>query len=388
MSFFTIDKPPGVPHVVLKLLQLMGISVEQRVRYGRVILIFVVFLMAIAIPKMCFGYPDFESSVIGLAELFFQTNRFIGVLLIARNNETLTQLIRKAEGFTRAVLTEVPPVAQHLINQDKKINRVLKVYLIAILVPANFYSNAPIAMTLWSYYGATANESSIQFNLLMEENFYGLDIRSNLNHYLIFGAIMVPTAYLCSFVGTAKLVSLLTLIKYCTIYFQVVSLKIRDTARHRRYNTELSTIVRMHQDALEMATQLKTLTASILLMQLLLCVLVWSSMLLYFTVSGFGTQFINLLVLFLFDTTEMLGYCYLGNELSDAVSLLLCSSNQGENKGSVHSRSKYSCRPLKSAQCYTRTVGKTKILSCRRNCSCCCFVRKTASVLWPESLLT
>ncbi|XP_035796449.1 uncharacterized protein LOC118469073 isoform X3 [Anopheles albimanus] len=318
MSFFTIDKPPGVPHVVLKLLQLMGISVEQRVRYGRVILIFVVFLMAIAIPKMCFGYPDFESSVIGLAELFFQTNRFIGVLLIARNNETLTQLIRKAEGFTRAVLTEVPPVAQHLINQDKKINRVLKVYLIAILVPANFYSNAPIAMTLWSYYGATANESSIQFNLLMEENFYGLDIRSNLNHYLIFGAIMVPTAYLCSFVGTAKLVSLLTLIKYCTIYFQVVSLKIRDTARHRRYNTELSTIVRMHQDALEMATQLKTLTASILLMQLLLCVLVWSSMLLYFTVSGFGTQFINLLVLFLFDTTEMLGYCYLGNELSDA----------------------------------------------------------------------
>ncbi|XP_050082830.1 odorant receptor 30a-like [Anopheles aquasalis] len=320
MSFFTIDKPPGVPYVVLKLLHLMGISVEERVRYGHVLVIFLVFLVVIAVPKMCFGYPDFESTVIGFAELFFQTNRFVGVLLIALYNETLTKLIRKAEGFTRDVLTEAPPVAQHLISHDKQINRVLKAYLIAILVPANFYSNAPIAMTLWNYYGATGNESTIQFNLLMEENFYGLDIRTNLSHYLIFGAIMVPTAYLCSFVGTAKLVSLLTLIKYCTIYFQVVSLKIRDTARHQRYDTELNKIVRMHQDALEMATELKTLTAPILLMQFLLCVLVWSSMLLYFTVSGFGTQFINLFVLFLFDTTEMFGYCYLGNELSDAAS--------------------------------------------------------------------
>ncbi|XP_049548417.1 odorant receptor 63a-like [Anopheles darlingi] len=318
MSFFTIDKPPGVPYVVLKLLHLMGISVEQRVRYGLVVAIFLVFLVVIAIPKMCFGYPDFESSVIGLAELFFQTNRFVGVLLIALYNDTLIQLIRKAETFTRDVLTEVPPVAQHLISRDRQINRVLKVYLIAILVPANFYSNSPIAVTLWNYYGAAGNESSVQFNLLMEENFYGLDIRSNLCHYLIFGVIMTPTAYLCSFVGTAKLASLLALIKYCTIYFQVVSLKIQDTARHRRYDTELSKIIRMHQDALEMAQQLKTLTAPILLMQFLLCVLVWSSMLLYFTVSGFGTQFINLFVLFVFDTTEMFGYCYLGNELSDA----------------------------------------------------------------------
>ncbi|XP_053667101.1 odorant receptor 49b-like [Anopheles marshallii] len=318
MRFFTIENPPGVPHIALKLLRLVGVS-EAKTERCRCVPIFLVFIAIIAVPKIALGYPNFETSIIGLAELFFQTNRFVGVLLLVLYNNTLFSLVRQSESFTKNVLKESSPAAQYLTKTDAQITKITRLYLTALLVPANFYSYSPIISTLWNYYNAHQNNTTAPaFILHMEENFYGLNIRETFNHYLIFGAIMVPTSFLCAFVGTAKLVSILSLIKYCTIYFQLVTLKLQEiTQKQSCSSCELHSVLRMHQHALECGDLLTTLTAPIMLLQLLLCILVWSSMLLYFTVSGFNTQFINLFVLFLFDTTETFGYCYLGNQLSD-----------------------------------------------------------------------
>uniref|UniRef100_A0A182JFC9 Uncharacterized protein n=1 Tax=Anopheles atroparvus TaxID=41427 RepID=A0A182JFC9_ANOAO len=171
-------------------------------------------------------------------------------------------------------------------GKDAQMNKITRLYLTALLVPANFYSYSPILSTLWKYYSGPINGTDTQFILHMEENFYGLAIRTSLSHYLIFGAIMVPTSFLCAIVGTAKLVSILSLIRYCTIYFQLVTLKLRDTAGKQYFSHDVRSIVRMHEGALNCAELLKILTAPILLLQLILCVLVWSSMLLYFTVSS------------------------------------------------------------------------------------------------------
>ncbi|XP_058064615.1 putative odorant receptor 92a, partial [Anopheles bellator] len=317
MNFFVNDKPPGVPHLVVKLWKVLGVSDVHREQY-RCVPIFVTFLLIIAIPKIFFGYPDFKSGVIGLAELVCQTNRFIGVLLLALYRDVFYELIRQAECFTRDVLSGSPPIAKHLKTQDARINKVMKVCLLSILLPANFYSYSPILSTLWRYYSAPANATDVQFTLYMEENFYGLNVRTSLRDYLLFGVFMVPTSFLCAFVGSVKIVAMLAIIKYCTVYFQLVALKIQYTARERSFRSELKTIVQMHQGALNCAELLRTLTAPVMLMQIILCVLNWSSMLLYFTVSGFSTQFINLLVLFMFETIETFGYCYLGNQLSDA----------------------------------------------------------------------
>ncbi|XP_050078001.1 odorant receptor 2a-like [Anopheles maculipalpis] len=317
MRFFCINKPPGVPHIALKLLRLVGVSEVKTERY-RYIPMFVIFLAVIAVPKIVLGYPNFETSIIGLAELFFQTNRFVGVLLLVLYSDTLFELVRQSEAYTANVLTEPSKAAQYLKSTDAQITKITRFYLTALLVPANFYSYSPILSTLWKYYHAHDNDTTaVEFVLHMEENFYGLNIRETFGHYLIFGAIMIPTSFLCALIGTAKLVSLLSLVKYCTTYFQLVTLKLQEMVERQRLANEMKTIFQMHQHAISCADLLTTLTAPIMLLQLLLCILVWSCLLLYFTVSGFNTQFINLFVLFLFDTTETLGYCFLGNQLSD-----------------------------------------------------------------------
>uniref|UniRef100_A0A182QBF9 Uncharacterized protein n=1 Tax=Anopheles farauti TaxID=69004 RepID=A0A182QBF9_9DIPT len=284
MRFFRIEKPPGVPHIALKLLKFVGVSEVKAERY-RYAPMFVAFLIIIALPKIAFGYPDFETSIIGLAELFFQTNRFVGVLLLVLYHDTLFTLIRDAESFTKLVLQESSTVSQYLIAKDAQISKITRLYLIALLVPANFYSYSPILSTLWKYYNTPGNDTTPEFILSMEENFYGLDIRASLDHYLIFGTIMIPTSFLCALVGTAKLVSILSVIKYCTIYFELVTLKLDEMKQKQSFHLEMRTVLRMHQEALHCADLLKELTAPIMLLQLILCILVWSSMLLYFTVS-------------------------------------------------------------------------------------------------------
>nr|QXO36141.1 olfactory receptor Or16 [Anopheles melas] len=316
MRFFLIEKPPGVPHIALKLLRLVGVSQTQSERY-RYVPMFVLFLFTIAIPKIAFGYPNFETSIIGLAELFFQTNRFVGVLLLVIYSDSLFELVRQSEFFTKKVLSETSPVAEYLTKMDTQVTKITKLYLTALLVPANFYSYSPIVATLWKYYNTHENDTVPEFTLHMEEGFYRLNVREKLDHYLIFGAIMVPISFLCALVGTAKLVSILSLIKYCTIYFQLVKVKLEEVGRPENYAREIKSAIQMHQSALSCADLLHDITAPIMLLQLVLCILVWSSMLLYFTVAGFNTQFISLLILFMFDTTETFGYCYLGNQLSD-----------------------------------------------------------------------
>nr|QXO36177.1 olfactory receptor Or16 [Anopheles merus] len=316
MRFFLIEKPPGVPHIALKLLRLVGVSQTQSERY-RYVPMFVLFLLTIAIPKIAFGYPNFETSIIGLAELFFQTNRFVGVLLLVLYSDSIFELVRQSEFFTKNVLSETSPVAEYLTKMDAQVTKITKLYLTALLVPANFYSYSPIVATLWKYYNTHENDTAPEFTLHMEESFYRLNVREKLDHYLIFGAIMVPISFLCALVGTAKLVSILSLIKYCTIYFQLVKIKLEEVGRSENYTREIRSTIQMHQSALSCANLLHDITAPIMLLQLVLCILVWSSMLLYFTVAGFNTQFISLFILFMFDTTETFGYCFLGNQLSD-----------------------------------------------------------------------
>uniref|UniRef100_A0A182MFG7 Uncharacterized protein n=1 Tax=Anopheles culicifacies TaxID=139723 RepID=A0A182MFG7_9DIPT len=360
MKFFTIKNPPGVPHIALKLLRLVGVSETKAEKY-RYVPMFVIFIAIIAVPKIVFGYPNFESSIIGLAELFFQSNRFVGVLLLVLYKDTLFALVRQSEYFTKKLLKESSPAAQYLTKVDAHITKITRLYLTALLVPANFYSYSPIISTLWKYYNTHDNDTTGTEHVLhMEENFYGLNIRETLSHYLIFGVIMVPTSFICALVGTAKLVSILSLIKYCTIYFQLVTLKLEELLQKPSFDSyEIKSVLRMHQDALGCADLLATLTAPIMLLQLLLCILSayiahavyecnWENLTpktqkdLQLTLvraqrpvgitagkfcfmnmeqfaEGFNVNFMTLFVLFVFDTTETFAYCYLGEQLSQEV---------------------------------------------------------------------
>uniref|UniRef100_A0A182WQV5 Uncharacterized protein n=1 Tax=Anopheles minimus TaxID=112268 RepID=A0A182WQV5_9DIPT len=318
MNFFKLEQPPGVPHIPIKLLKMIGIIGRQKERF-RILPLFLVYFFIIALPKSCLGYPSFELAIIGIAELFFQTNTFCGIFLLFINGYKLEHFIKRARTFSQKVLSESSPaIVQHLTTQHEFIHKVTRIFFIVVLYAANFYVFAPILSTLYTLYRtAKSSNETIYYTLHMEENFYGLATRTSGADYLLFGAIMTPTSYLCAFAGTVKILTVCNCIIYCTLYFQLIQVKLQTVAQDNTFREELKTIVMLHQEALNCARFLESITSLVLLQQLLLCVLIWCSMLLYFTVSGFNVSFMNLFVLFVFDTTETLAYCYLGEQLSN-----------------------------------------------------------------------
>uniref|UniRef100_A0A182T9R2 Odorant receptor n=1 Tax=Anopheles maculatus TaxID=74869 RepID=A0A182T9R2_9DIPT len=220
--------------------------------------------------------------------MFFQTNTFCGIFLLFINGYKLERLIERARAFSRTVLQETSPaIVQQLNKQHELIHKVTRIFFIVVTYAAHFYVFAPILSTLYTLYGTTRNvNETVHYTLHMEENFYGLPTRTSGPYYLLFSAIMTPTSYLCAFAGTVKILTISNFIIYCTLYFQLVQVKLRTVAQENSFRQELKAIVTLHQDALNCAKLLESITSLVLLQQLLLCVLIWCSMLLYFTVSS------------------------------------------------------------------------------------------------------
>uniref|UniRef100_A0A182F1V2 Uncharacterized protein n=1 Tax=Anopheles albimanus TaxID=7167 RepID=A0A182F1V2_ANOAL len=318
MRLLEIENPPGVPHLAIKLLKLIGVTKEnaQRLRFA---VTFSGFVFMILIPKIVFRYHSLESAIIGTAELLFESNNFCGTLIIFINYDKYREFINAVEAFVQSEHFEPSNLANYIAQQHLKIHRAGRMYCYAILYAAHFYNFSPILFTAWSYYKSMESENkTLHFTLPMEGYYYGLAIHSSMRDYIIYAILMSPVIYLCALISVVKLLAIFSFTRYCTIYFQLVRLKIREVVLDHSFGKDLSSVIRMHQDVLHCAELLEELVSPVLLVQLILCVMIWSLMLLYFSVSGLGTQFGNLFVLFLITTIESFGYCYLGNELSDA----------------------------------------------------------------------
>uniref|UniRef100_A0A182TWW7 Uncharacterized protein n=1 Tax=Anopheles melas TaxID=34690 RepID=A0A182TWW7_9DIPT len=310
MEQFGEEQPAGMPHISIKLLRVFGVTGGPDERF-RILPVMLTYVFCIVVPKCFYGYPNQEIAIIGIAELFFLTNSFCGMFLLYLNRHKLAQFIRHVRTFS------LTAVVQHLTTQHDFIHKITRIYCIVVMFAAHFYVLTPFLSTLYAFYGTVRNENAtMHFALQIEENFYGLQTRTTTSHYLLFGMIMTPTVYLCAFTGTVKTVTICDTTIHCILYFQLVQLKLRIVAQDNTFRHELKTVVKMHQDALNCASLLESITSLVLLLQLILCVLIWSSMLLYFTVSGFDLNFMSLIVLFVFDTTETFAYCYLGEQLS------------------------------------------------------------------------
>lgn len=310
--FFTIHKPPGVPHLALKLLHAVGIANGETFSH-RFTAVYLLFIFFIAIPKLFCGYTSFEASVVGLAELFFQLNNFTGLLLVLVSSKQLQCLVRVGqtiadEGrqctFKNYLIACVSPstiyyysvtvfqfaqadMRQLLTSHHKRMHTWTRYYCLVILYTVSIFATAPICATFWSYVRAAHRNTTAQYVLHMEEDFYGLQIRSSLRSYLMFAIPMVPTSYVCAYVGCAKIMIVFNFTSYCTVYFRLVALQLQYQTRavpfDRSDRDSIRTIVAMHQQALCCADLLETIVSPIMLMQIVLCVLMSSSMVLYFT---------------------------------------------------------------------------------------------------------
>nr|XP_049465055.1 uncharacterized protein LOC120955726 [Anopheles coluzzii] len=282
--FFTIHKPPGVPHLALKLLHAVGIANGETFSH-RFTAVYLLFIFFIAIPKLFCGYTSFEASVVGLAELFFQLNNFTGLLLVLVSSKQLQCLVRVGQTIADEVFQFAQAdMRQLLTSHHKRMHTWTRYYCLVILYTVSIFATAPICATFWSYVRAAHRNTTAQYVLHMEEDFYGLQIRSSLRSYLMFAIPMVPMSYVCAYVGCAKIMIVFNFTSYCTVYFRLVTFQLQYQTRTVPSDRDsIITIVTMHQQALCCADLLETIVSPIMLMQIVLCVLMSSSMILYFT---------------------------------------------------------------------------------------------------------
>ncbi|XP_053667106.1 odorant receptor 94a-like [Anopheles marshallii] len=295
---------------------MVGIAGERTHRY-RFLPVFSTFILTIAIPKIFFGYSSFEASIVGIAELLFQFNNFVGLLMFWIHDDSLKCLIACGRKLTDEVFNSGQHgMVQLLTFQHKRMHKFTKYYCMLISCTGSIYACGPMCATFWSYYRSIHTNSTVHHILQMEENFYGLAIRSSFTHYLLYAVTMAFVSYVCAYVGIAKILACFNFINYCILYFELVALKLQNETQRRIDRNGVRAIVTMHQQTLYCARLLEMIVSPLMLMQVILCVLMSSSMILYFTFGDSTGHMINIFIILLVVTTETLGYCYLGTRLS------------------------------------------------------------------------
>ncbi|XP_055593537.1 odorant receptor 22c-like [Uranotaenia lowii] len=182
--------------------------------------------------------------------------------------------------------------------------------------------------TFVNYFSAMQTNGSVEFVLPLENQFYWLDIRNNIRHYVIYMSMLTPAVCASACLSTVKGTVLFTIIRYGATLFELVSLKIQalgasfkdgsedDINKSNERHQELQQIIKLHQRALEYANLLESTMQHILLSQFVNCMLI-SCLMMFYISSTYGPNVVNMVILFAVLMVEVFAYCFSGNELSE-----------------------------------------------------------------------
>uniref|UniRef100_A0A182PZ80 Uncharacterized protein n=1 Tax=Anopheles epiroticus TaxID=199890 RepID=A0A182PZ80_9DIPT len=326
MHFKPSDDRTVMP-LVLRLMQFLGVWDEHGTRYPyKYIVVFLCYCFGILIPKVFSSYPTREATIRSYSELILETNVYGGMLMFYLRLDYLKPLVAEIRSFAAIIFRHNQPtiVQQNLVQLNLHLHKYTLGYCLYMCCVCTVYCVTPLWSNFTGYMATTTrgnvtSGSSYEFILYHEQDFYWLNNRTSLKGYCVFTVVMFPIMYLCAATGTVKVVAVFNTIKYCETMLRVVVLKIqhlRTVPDVRQRADGMSEVRQLHQRALRCAKLLELTLQPLLLMQFILCILVWCSMMLYFTVSAFNVKLVNMFLLFLFVSIETLGYCYLGAQLT------------------------------------------------------------------------
>uniref|UniRef100_A0A182MIM4 Uncharacterized protein n=1 Tax=Anopheles culicifacies TaxID=139723 RepID=A0A182MIM4_9DIPT len=267
-----------------------------------------------------------EASIRGYAELILETNVFAGMLMFYLRCDHFKLLVDELRSFVSIVIRDFQPtfVRRNLVELNLQLHKYTMFYCLYMCGVCTVYCIIPLWSNYSGYMADQNNGTTFEFVQYLEQSFYWLDNRTSLLGYCVSTVIMIPLMYLCAYTGTVKVVAVFNTIKYCQSVLRIVVMQLEHlkTLPNTRNQTKaLSDVHQLHQRTLRCAELLELVLQPLLLMQFVLCILIWCTMMLYFSVSGLSVKFINMFLLFLFVSIETFGYCYLGTQLSQEQSI-------------------------------------------------------------------
>ncbi|XP_058817630.1 odorant receptor 63a-like [Topomyia yanbarensis] len=316
----TLASNQRVLPVGLTLLHLIGLWGNRRERY-RFGLLQSCIVVALIGPKAILGSGQvgFDSMARNLAEMIFLAENCISIVIFVYRRKSFEQLIKVLERFLHR---DWPlPLRQEIELFNRRMHIFGLLYVVYICFMLIMYLSAPIVSTIVKMCFMDKAERG-DFLLVMEVQFYWLDIRRNILHYTIYMIFCCPASACSAYQSTIKGAVFLVIIQYGSKLFDLVAKRIaamEQLVNPNERRDELRKIIELHNLALKYLEHLETTVSLILINQTMNCILIWCLLMIYIS-TNFGPNAANVILLFVVLFGEMVVYCINGTLLSDKAS--------------------------------------------------------------------
>ncbi|XP_039437188.1 uncharacterized protein LOC120418776 [Culex pipiens pallens] len=330
MKFAPLQDRMAVMPFTLRCLRLFGLRGDRRNRV-HFLLALLYRVVVIYVPKLVFGFRDRVDLVIrSISELFFECHIDLNAVLFAvklDEFEELLCLLRKL--YNKVKTLDVNSPERKIIEASNlAIDRRSKSYVVYVAVACTIFFWVPVAQTtgIWILTHGSNSTDRPEFVTMMELNFYGMNNRKDIAHYVIYAAISGVAHYYAAVYFALSGMVIFGCVKSIAALFDMVSARLATLHElsGKELREELVDLVELHVDGLRCIELLENINNLAMMVQMINCVLIWISMFLSIS-SHFTPEVVSLLVLLLVTTGETYVLCQLATELSQ-VSLTITDS--------------------------------------------------------------
>ncbi|XP_019554837.3 uncharacterized protein LOC109424203 [Aedes albopictus] len=320
MKYFELVEPEAVMPLALRLMETYGLRGGKRKFLQFQVTILWEFLM-IVLPKIIFGYRSQDLVIRGLSELLFQLHIMIRISIFAWHRfkfEDLVAIIRRIyrKTFSPGADSKLKEI---ILDFNKMINKQSKGYFLYIMGCVSLFTVAPVVQSVVIFITHQGNNGTdkAEYVTMMEQEFYGLNIRGNFAHYVMYvGLAGLAHYYSASFFAVTGVVMICAV--RCTILtFRLIIVRLSKLHELPKEDIrdELREIIDLHVDALRCIQLMEQIANLAMVIQIVDCVLIWISMILYMR-NNLGVDAISLMVLFVALTGETYALCDLLTQLT------------------------------------------------------------------------
>ncbi|XP_062551586.1 odorant receptor 4-like [Armigeres subalbatus] len=309
---------PEVLHVGLGMLTFIGLHGSNGSRIWRYFFAVGWLLGNIILPKAILGsgQEGFDSVARSLAEMIFFSDACLAVSIFVTRRKPFEQMVRVLqEIFARYEAGECLDEVRGFNLRMKKFATGYVTYIKFLVV---LFLGVPIVWTLCVEIFLSEDERH-EYMLVVEVEYFYLDIRRNLIHYLIYFAFCAPAVIVSAYQSCIKATVFLTSLQYGGKLFELIKIRIQgleavEPGAKRR--DELRKIVQLHEMSLRYTQLLEETMSFILISQMMNCMAIWCLMMVYLS-TNYGPNAGNVVVLFIVLIGEMFVYCSNGTRLSE-----------------------------------------------------------------------
>ncbi|XP_038109910.1 uncharacterized protein LOC6035766 [Culex quinquefasciatus] len=313
----------------LRIMSLIGVW-GSRDRFYRFCIIFSYGIIIVLFPKAVLGIgsSDYGAIAKGIGEFLFEFVIFaFMVIFVTKRRHFEAMIYELTDMFKKVTFREqTRNCTEIIIKQNIQLKKFYNISVMYCGYAAIAYCLPSFCISHWRYWTSKYYNCSnpLIFDLPMEQEFYGLQIRTNFLHYHIFLLLSLLSYCTSSSFTFVKTTTPLFMMKYNTLAYRLVAAKIRELPNHLAESkqseiskSDLIEVVQLHRQAYKVTNLIENICQIPMALQFLTCILFWC-LTMFYASTNVNFNLFNVALAFFLSLLETAGYAYLGSELIEA----------------------------------------------------------------------